>query len=77
MKGTSEQLEGSLAERTPGCQASANVHHMDILNGELSGQFSLDTALLRPFASAGKIVELGDPKGLIFQPSEEEDAVQR
>ena len=49
MKGTPEQLVGSLAERTPDCQSSANVHHMDILKGELSGQFSLDTALLRPF----------------------------
>lgn len=77
MKGTPEQLVGSLAERTPDCQASANVHHMDILKGELSGQFSLESALLRPFVSGGKIVELGGSKGMILQPSEEEDAVQR
>lgn len=77
MKGTPEQLVGSLAERTPDCQSSANVHHMEILKGELSGQFSLDTVLLRPFVSGGKVVQLGDSKGMIFQPSEEEDAVQR
>lgn len=77
MKGTPEQLVGSLAERTPDCQSAANVHHMDILKGELSGQFSLDTTLLRPFISSGKVVQLGDSKGMIFQPSEEEDAVQR
>ena len=34
MKGTPEQLVGSLAERTPDCQSAANVHHMDILKGE-------------------------------------------
>jgi len=77
MKGTPEQLVGSLAERTPDCQSAANVHHMDILKGELSGQFSLDATLLRPFVSSGKVVQLGDSKGMIFQPSEEEDAVQR
>jgi hypothetical protein len=75
--GTPEQLVGSLAERTPDCQSAANVHHMDILKGELSGQFSLDTTLLRPFVSSGKVVQLGDSKGMIFQPSQEEDAVQR
>ena len=63
MKGTPEQLVGSLAERTPDCQSSANVHHMDILKGELSGQFNLDTTLLRPFVSSGKVVQLGDSQG--------------
>jgi hypothetical protein len=50
---------------------------MEILKAELSGQFLLDTVLLRPFLPAGKVVELGDSKGMLFQPSEEEEAVQR
>jgi len=77
MRGTPEQLVGSLAERTPDSQSVMNVHHMQILNGELSGQFSLDTVLLRPVVASGKLVELGDSKGMLFQPSEEQEAMQR
>jgi hypothetical protein len=77
MKGTPEQLVRALAERTPDCQSSANLHHMNILKLELSGQFNLDTILLRPCIPAGKVVELGDSKGMLLQPSDEEEAVQR
>ena len=77
MKGTPEQLVGSLAERTPDCQSSANLHHMEILKGELSGRLNLDTVLLRPFLPPGKVVELGDTKGMLIQATEEEEAVQR
>jgi hypothetical protein len=77
MKGSPEQLVGSLAERTPDCQSATNVHHMAILKAELSGQFNLDTVLLRPFVAAGKVVALGDSKGLLLQASDEEEAVQR
>jgi hypothetical protein len=77
MKGTPEQLVGSLAERTPDCQSSANLHHMEILKGELAGRFNLDTVLLRPFLPPGKVVELGGTKGMLIQASEEEEAVQR
>jgi hypothetical protein len=77
MRGTPEQLVGSLAERTPDMQSSANVHHLQILKGELSGQFNLDTVLLRPFVAGGQIVELGDSKGMVFRASDEEEAVQR
>jgi hypothetical protein len=77
MRGTPQQLVGSLAERTPDMQSVMNVHHMQILKAELSGQFNLDTVLLRPFVASGKVVELGDSKGMLFQPSEEEEAVQR
>lgn len=77
MKSTPEQLVGSLAERTPDSQSSANVYHLRILQGELLGKFDINTVLLRPFRSAGKLVQLGDSKGMIFQPSEEEQAVQR
>jgi hypothetical protein len=77
MKGSPEQLVGSLAERTPDCQSAANVHHMAILKAELSGQFNLDTVLLRPFVASGKVVALGDSKGMLLQASDEEEAVQR
>jgi hypothetical protein len=77
MRGTPEQLVGSLAERTPDSQSMMNVHHMQILKGELSGQFNLDTVMLRPFVASGKVVELGDSKGMLFQPTEEEEAMQR
>lgn len=77
MRGTPERLVGSLAERTPDCQSSANLHHMAMLKGELSGKFNLGTVLLRPFLPAGKVVELRDTKGMLIQASEEEEAVQR
>jgi hypothetical protein len=77
MRGTPEQLVGSLAERTPDSQSMMNVHHMQILKGELSGHFNLDTALLRPFVASGKVVELGDSKGMLFEAGEEEEAMQR
>ena len=70
-------MVGSLAERTPDCQSAANVHHMEILKGELSGQINLDTLLLGPFVAAGKVVALGDSKGMLLQASDEEEAVQR
>jgi len=38
MRGTPEQLVGFLAELTPDCQSAANLHHMEILKTELSGQ---------------------------------------
>jgi hypothetical protein len=50
---------------------------MAILRGELSGQFNLDTVLLRPFVAGGKVVALGDSKGMLLQASDEEEAVQR
>jgi len=77
MRGTPEQLVGSLAERTPDSQSVMNVHHMNILKGELSGQVYMDTVLLRPMVAGGKRVELGDSKGVLFQESEEEEALQR
>ena len=76
-KSTPEQLVGSLADRTPDMQASANVHHMRVLQGELSRKFDLKAGLYRPYIEGGKIVQLGDVKGLVFQRSEEEEALVR
>jgi hypothetical protein len=44
MRGTPEQLVGSLAERTLDCQSAANLHYMEILKAELSGQSLLDSS---------------------------------
>jgi len=66
MKGMPEQLVGSLAERTPDLQSMMNMHHAQILAAELSGQFTLDSVLLRPVVASGKVVELGDSKGMVF-----------
>jgi hypothetical protein len=77
MKSSPEQLVGSLAERTPDSQSCANVHHMQLLKAELSGNFDMDTVLLRPLPPRGEVVQLGDSKGLIVRPSKEEEAVQR
>jgi hypothetical protein len=76
-RSTPEQLVGSLATRTPEAQACANVHHQTILQGELTRQFDLTTVSERPLLGGGKPVQLGDKKGIIFQRSPEEEALQR
>src|ERR1035437_186343 len=40
-KSTPEQLVGSLADRTPDAQAYPNVHHLSILDRELSRRFDI------------------------------------
>ena len=76
-RSTPEQLVGSLATKTPEAQACANIHHQTILQGELTRQFDLTTVLERPLLGGGKPVQLGDKKGIIFQRSPEEEALQR
>jgi hypothetical protein len=76
-RSTPEQLVGSLADRTPDAQACANIHHMTVLHGELSRQYELKKQLFRPLLGGGIPVELGDKKGMIFQRSKEEEALER
>jgi hypothetical protein len=76
-RSTPEQLVGSLADRTPEAQACANVHHIRILKGELTRQFDLKKVFFRPLLEGGKPVQLGDKKGIIFQRSQEEEALDR
>jgi hypothetical protein len=76
-RSTPEQLVGSLADRTPEAQSHPNVHHMDILNGELSRQVSIKNVLGRPVVAGGKSVQLGDQKGVVFRPSPEQEALER
>jgi hypothetical protein len=74
---TPEQLVGSLATRTPELQACANIFHMKALRGELNRQLDLSDQRGRPMIEGGRAVQLGDHKGLIFQHSAEEEALER
>ena len=56
---TPEQLVGSLADRTPDSQGNPNVHHLEILKGELSRQFNLTTVYGR-VAWRTESVQLGE-----------------
>jgi hypothetical protein len=74
---TPEQLVGSLATRTPEQQACSNIFHMKALHGELSRRLDLSDQRGRPMIEGGRAVQLGNLKGLIFQHSEEEEALER
>jgi hypothetical protein len=74
---TPEQLVGSLADRTPESQSYSNVHHMNLLKGELSRQFDLTSVRERVALAGGKRVQLGDKKGMIFERSKEQEAFSR
>jgi hypothetical protein len=76
-KSTPEQLVGSLADRTPESQSYPNVHHMTILNAELSRQFDLSKVYGRVMLAGGKPVQLGDKKGFVFRQSSEAEALDR
>jgi hypothetical protein len=75
-KSTPEQLVGSLADRTPEC-GRVTVHHLDVLRAELCGRFDLSRTLGRPYVAGGRAVQLGDQKGMIFQQTKEQEALQR
>ena len=74
---TPEQLVGSLATRTPESQSYPNVHHATILRGELAGKFDLKTVRGRVMLAGGRHVQLGDKKGVVFEHSEEAEAISR
>ena len=68
-KSTPEQLVGSLASRTPESQSYPNVHHSNILRGELAGRFDLTTVRGRVVLAGGRHVLLADKKGVVFERS--------
>jgi len=74
---TPEQLVGSLADRTPESQGYPNVHHMAILNAELSRQFDTKTIYGRVAMAEGEPVQLGEKKGVVFRRSKEQEALER
>jgi hypothetical protein len=72
---TPEQIVGHLALKTPDMQASACTHHEKILGGDLYGHsIPLDGRIPRDF---GKVVELDGKRGVFFQKSPEEEALER
>jgi hypothetical protein len=76
-KGSPESMVGSLARKTPDSQACGNVFHMQILKGELAGEFDLSTVHFRPLRGRGERVVTGNSKGVVFRQSEEEEAIHR
>jgi hypothetical protein len=74
---TPEQLVGSLADRTPEAQSHANVHHMSILEGELSRQFDITRVYGRVALAGGIPVRLEDKKGVVFRRAPEAEALER
>src|ERR1700720_3704208 len=65
-KSTPEQLVGSLAARTPEWNSAANVHHMNVLKGELSRAFEIRKVICRPAVPGGGLLQFGDQKGMVF-----------
>lgn len=76
-KSTPEQLVGSLADRTPEYESCVTLHHLDVLRWELTGKFSLLRLKGGPFVLGAKSVQLGDQRGVIFQQTNEMEAMQR
>jgi len=74
---TPEQLVGSLADRTPESQGYPNVHHIAIVNAELSRQFDVKTVYGRVAMAHGEPVQLGEKKGVIYRRSKEQEALER
>jgi hypothetical protein len=74
---TPEQLVGSLADRTSDSQGYPNVHHLEILKGELSRQFDLTTVYGRVAMAQGEPVQLGEKKGIVYRKTKEQEALQR
>ena len=73
---TPEQVVGNLAYKTPDMQSSPSVHHIRLIQAELSGAgtIAMDGRIIR---SGGKPVTLGRQTGVIFQKTEEEEAFYR
>ncbi len=72
---TAEEVVGHLALKTPDMQATACAHHEKILGGDLYGQhIPLDGRIPRDF---GKVVELDGKRGIYFEKTPEEEALER
>ncbi|MEK7478699.1 MAG: hypothetical protein AAB626_02120 [Patescibacteria group bacterium] len=74
---TPENIVSNLAYKTPDLHSKANVHHLTLLKGELSGQGEIDMEYGRPHIGGGKFVELGGQTGALFEESPEEEALRR
>ncbi len=74
---TPEQVVGNLAIKTPDASSKCNVHHRQLLSGELFYGEEIEMAHGRPIISGGQAMELGGKTGVIFQESPEEEAFHR
>ena len=74
---TPEQRVGSLADRTPEYESCVTLHHLDVLRWELAEKSSLLQLKGGPFVAGAKSVQLGDQKGVIFQQTKEQEAMNR
>lgn len=75
---TPEEVVGNLAYKTPDMSSRPNIHHMDLLTGELSGRGKVVMdGTGRPIISGGKALELEGKTGVIFQQPPEEEAFKR
>lgn len=74
---TPEQVVGNLAAKTPDLGAIPNVHHMDLIRGELLLGGKTDMRTGRPHIAGGRQMELGGKSGIMFNPSPEEQAFHR
>ena len=74
---TAEDIVGNLALKTPELGGKVNVHHETLLTAELIGGEFIDMRFGRPIIPFGQPVELEGKKGIVFQPSTEEEAFGR
>src|SRR5260370_8513562 len=72
-KSTPEQLVGSLAARTPEWNSAANVHHLNVLKGELSRAFDIRKVICRPAVPGGEMLQLAEQTGMIFRAAPEQE----
>lgn len=72
-----ESVVGNLAYKTPDMSSRPNVHHMSLLAGELSEGAVLDMEHGRIVTGGGRTLELDGERGVMFQPSPEEEAFAR
>ncbi len=73
---TPEEVVGNIAYKTPEF-GKPNVYHQSLLEGELSGSVIIDMKNGRPHISGGRTLELNGKTGVYFQPSIEEESLQR
>ena len=73
---TPKQVVGNLAYKTPDMQASANVHHLRLIEAELFGgkRITMDG---RPVIAGGAPVVLDGRAGIVFKRAPEEEALHR
>ncbi len=74
---TPEEVVGNLAYKTPDASSKVNAHHQRLVESDLWSDHPLDLKNGRPHISGGKTVVLGNKTGVLFEPSEEEEAFSR